>query len=281
MNRGAEEPIWSLVTHRASPGVIAGCTGLALAVLAMATEQLWLAGAAGVAALVAGLFTLGLTDRLHRARAEVDEAVHVAEEARLDSDVMAARAARFEAEARTVRAQAGVDLTTSEGLRTAPTAADLSRVTDRETGLFNTAYFAVTLDKRVCAARRGLRPLALALLEPVSGMALGLPAPALGPVVTGSLAETLRDSDVACRLDAGLVAVILEDTPENGAVWTVERIRRRVSAAGDDVTLRAGIACYPAHAFDADQLLTAALTALGSARDWRQDRIEVAAVPDD
>lgn len=273
--------MWSPVTHQASPGVIAGCTGLVLAVLAMATEQVWLAGAAGVAALAAGLFTLGLADRLQRARAEADEAVHVAEEARLDSDLMAARAARFEAEARTARSEAGVDLTTAAGIRTAPTAADLSQVTDQETGLFNTAYFAVTIDKRVCAARRGLRPLALALLEPVSGVAEGMPRPALGPVVTGSLTETLRDSDVACRLQGGLVAVILEDTPENGAVWTVERVRRRVAAAGGDVTLRAGIACYPAHAFDAEQLMSAAMEALRAARDWHQDRIEVAALPDD
>lgn len=263
--------------------MIAGCSGLVLAVLAMTFEQAWLAGLAGLAALTAGLFTLGLADRLRRARAEADEAVHVAEEARLDSDLMAARAARFEAEARTARQQVsvGVDLTADVGIRTAPTSADLNRVTDRETGLFNTAYFAVTLDKRVCAARRGLRPLALALLEPVTGLSDDVPSPALGAAVTDGLMETLRDSDIACRLDTGLVAVILEDTPENGAVWTVERIRRRLAAAGGDVTLRAGIACYPAHAFDADQLLAAALDALGSARDWRQDRIEVAALPDD
>lgn len=273
------------MTHRAAPGVISGCLGLVLAVLAMTTEQPWLAGAAGVAALAAGLFTLGLADRLRRARAEADEATHVAEAARAESDGMAARAARFEAEARQARAQVPVDLTSGGGgsgpARPGPSAADLTRVTDGETGLFNTAFFAVTLDKRVAAARRGLRPLALALLEPVTGVAEDAPAPAIGRSVADSLVETLRDSDIACRLDAGLVALILEDTPENGAVWTVERVRRRLAASAGDVTLRAGIACYPAHAFDADQLLVAAQSALGSARDWRQDRIEVAALPDD
>jgi GGDEF domain-containing protein len=268
------------VTHRAAPGVISGCLGLVLAVLAMTTEQAWLAGAAGVAALVAGLFTLGLADGLRRARAEADQATAVAETARAESDGMAARAARFEAEARQARAQVPVDLTIG-GSASGPSAADLTRVTDGETGLFNTAFFAVTLDKRVSAARRGLRPLALALLEPVTGVAEDSPEPAMGRPVADVLVETLRDSDIACRLDAGLVALILEDTPENGAVWTVERVRRRLSAIAGDVTLRAGIACYPAHAFDADQLLAAAQVALVSARDWRQDRIEVAALPED
>jgi two-component system cell cycle response regulator len=263
--------------------VISGCLGLVLAVLAMTTEQAWLAGAAGIAALAAGLFTLGLADRLRRARAEADEATTVAEAARAESDGMAARAARFEAEALQARAQVPVDLTIGTGTRSGggPSAADLTRVTDGETGLFNTAFFAVTLDKRVSAARRGLRPLALALLEPVTGVAEDSPAPAMGRSVADCLVETLRDSDIACRLDAGLVAIILEDTPENGAVWTVERVRRRLAASTGDVTLRAGIACYPAHAFDADQLLAAAQVALSSARDWRQDRIEVAALPDD
>jgi GGDEF domain-containing protein len=270
------------VTHRAAPGVISGCLGLVLAVLAMTTEQAWLAGAAGVAALAAGLFTLGLADRLRRARAEVDEATTVAEAARAESEGMAARAARFEAEARQARTQVPVDLSLgTNGSYAGPSAADLTRVTDGETGLFNTAFFAVTLDKRVSAARRGLRPLALALLEPVTGVAEDSPAPAMGRSVADCLVETLRDSDIACRLGEGLVALILEDTTENGAVWTVERVRRRLSANAGEVTLRAGIACYPAHAFDSDQLLAAAQVALGSARDWRQDRIEVAALPED
>ena len=88
-------------------------------------------------------------------------------------------------------------------------------------------------------------------------------------------------SDSACRLDGPMMAVILEDTPENGAVWTVERIRRRVAAERPEVALRAGVACYPAHAFDAAQVMAAAEAALRSARDWHQDRIEVATNPED
>lgn len=261
---------------RAAPGVVSGCIGLVLAVAAMATGQLWLAGAAGLAALVAGLFTLGLADRLRRTHATAEAEATRAHVAEQESEAMAARAARFEAEALIARNHL------SE-LRAppAPSRVDLARVTDASTGLYNTAFFAVTLDKRVASARRGLRPLALALLEPITGLEAGCPEPAVDRPVADCLMATLRDSDIACRVDDGLVALILEDTPENGAVWTVERVRRSLTTAHQGVTLRAGVACYPAHAFDADQLLHSAHEALGAARDWHQDRIEVAALPED
>ncbi|MCZ7627987.1 MAG: GGDEF domain-containing protein [Microthrixaceae bacterium] len=70
-------------------------------------------------------------------------------------------------------------------------------------------------------------------------------------VVADAISETVRDSDIACRLGDGTFGVILEDTPENGAVWTVERIRRNLVSSSGHHTLWAGVACYPAHAFDA------------------------------
>ena len=38
----------------------------------------------------------------------------------------------------------------------------------------------------------------------------------------------------------------------------------------------AGVACYPAHGFTTDEVLDRADLALDMAREWRQDRIEVA-----
>jgi GGDEF domain-containing protein len=70
--------------------------------------------------------------------------------------------------------------------------------------------------------------------------------------------------------------LILEDTPENGAVWTVERVRRALAVEHPGQTLWAGIACYPAHAFDAWELFDRAGQALDAAQEWHQDRIEVA-----
>jgi len=95
-------------------------------------------------------------------------------------------------------------------------------------------------------------------------------------VVAGIVVETLRDADIVCRLNDGRFALILEDTPENGAIWTVERIRRRINEEFENATVWAGVACYPAHGFDGPEVLDQARKAVSSARDWHQDRTEVA-----
>ena len=268
-----------VIDRRALPGFAAGVGGLAFSVIGLLTDQLWLVAAAGVCALVAGLFTLGLADRLRRSSESAeDERVRASHLAR-ESNEMAARAAKFEAEAILARnslADARRSVSTVE-----PTSGGLTTITDPDTGLFNEQFFAVTLEKRVSAARRGLRPLAVVLIDVMGGVADGETRPANAKAVAGALLETLRDADTACRLDNRQFAVVLEDTPENGAVWTIERVRRRLAEQVQGQTMWAGVACYPAHAFDAPQILEQAKQALNSAKDWRQDRIEVASLPDD
>ena len=149
-------------------------------------------------------------------------------------------------------------------------------LTDPATGLFSEAYFEVALEARIAAARQRLRPVALVLLDIVDGSTGGDGSHADPAAVTNALRRTLREADTACRLDDGRFALVLEDTPENGAIWTVERIRTHLSEGGARCTVWAGVACYPAHAFDKDEILNQAKTALSQAREWRQDRIEVA-----
>jgi two-component system cell cycle response regulator len=147
---------------------------------------------------------------------------------------------------------------------------------DPETELFSEGYLRVALESRLASARRHLRPVALALLEVAEGLPDQGGHNAMPTVVAEAVSRTLRDSDIACRMDDGTFAVILEDTPENGAVWTVERIRRNLVSTSGHHTLWAGVACYPAHAFDGPELLTAVSQALDAAKAWNQDRIEVA-----
>jgi two-component system cell cycle response regulator len=147
--------------------------------------------------------------------------------------------------------------------------------------LFSESFFGVALDSRVAAARRHLRPVAVILIEVVEGLPADSPEITDATVVAEAITATLRESDTACRLEQGEFALLLEDTPENGAIWTVERIRRHLAENNPNLTLWAGVACYPAHAFSPDDLLTAANAALISAREWRQDRIEVALVASD
>jgi two-component system cell cycle response regulator len=149
-------------------------------------------------------------------------------------------------------------------------------LTDEVTGLFNEQFFRVTLETRVSAARRHLRPVAVVLVQVSTGVREGAPEPTEPALVSEGVRATLRDADTACRLDDGRFALILEDTPENGAVWTVERIRRALAGGEAPFTLWAGIACYPAHAFDAWELFERAAQALAAACEWQQDRIEVA-----
>lgn len=151
-------------------------------------------------------------------------------------------------------------------------------ITDTETGLFNEEFFRVTLESRVAVARRQLRPVAVVLTQVVHGVKEGSPEASPAPPVAEAVRQTLRDADSACRLSDGRFAFILEDTAESGAVWTVERVRRALAGTCPGQTLWAGIACYPAHAFDADELLERAGVALVAAQEWRQDRIEVASV---
>lgn len=153
---------------------------------------------------------------------------------------------------------------------------DTSALTDRASQLFSEAYFKVALDARIASARRHLRPVAIALIEAHEGIGSAATTPADPSRAAQSIRETVRDADTACRLTDGTFAIILEDTPENGAVWTVERVRRNLVSRFGSHTMWAGVACYPAHAFSADELLEQANLALGSAREWKQDRIEVA-----
>lgn len=151
-------------------------------------------------------------------------------------------------------------------------------MTDSATGLFSEEYFRVAVDARIAAARRHLRPVAVVLLEVLEGLRSGNPQPAEPALVARIISSTLREADTACRMVDGRYSLVLEDTSENGAIWTVERIRRNLSEVQQGLTLRAGIACYPAHAFNAVDLLARCDTALVNARDWQQDRIEVAPV---
>lgn len=147
---------------------------------------------------------------------------------------------------------------------------------DPSSGLYAEPFFLATLSWRLTACRRVLRPLALALLEVVDGLPDGPVVPSDPQVVAAMISATLRTSDVAARMADGAYGLMLEDTPEDGAVWAVERLRRSLGSKLGSRTLRAGVACYPGQALTAAEMLASARTALTTARAWPQGRIEVA-----
>jgi diguanylate cyclase (GGDEF)-like protein len=142
---------------------------------------------------------------------------------------------------------------------------------DDATGLLDARYFQPALQSRVAAARRLLRPVSVVLLE--------LEGPDDVGVFAGVLRQTLREADTACRVDDHRFALILEDTPEGGGVWAAERIRAGFAREGGPVqTLSAGVAAYPSHALEADDLLGRAERALERARASGRGQVEVAPV---
>jgi hypothetical protein len=147
---------------------------------------------------------------------------------------------------------------------------------DPSSGLFAEPYFLSVLSWRVIACRRVLRPLALCLVEVVDGLPDGPVVSSDPRVVTAVVRNTLRTSDVAARMGDGAYGLMLEDTPEDGAVWAVERLRRALNAKPGSRALRAGVACYPGHALTPTDILAGAERAFAAAREWPQDRIEVA-----
>jgi len=264
-------------------GLLGACAGVAAVALPSPSIGL----IAGVLALCAGSLALAGKDTSTDTTTEMEDrlALHQASEDQLRSELatrdtqVAASAARVSAlEAELAVSAAAADAADVEP----PGAADLDRqddqatLTDRDSQLFSEAYFRVALDARIASARRHLRPVAIALIDIYEGLAGSGAGPANPGRAADSIRETVRDADTACRLADGTFAIILEDTPENGAVWTVERVRRNLVSRFGSHTMWAGVACYPAHAFSSDELMEQARLALVSAKEWQQDRIEVA-----
>lgn len=143
-------------------------------------------------------------------------------------------------------------------------------------GVLDEHFVASTLRARVAGARRSLRPLAVVCLEAVETDRGRPTVPVAADEVAQVLRRTLRDADVAAHAGAGAFLCILEDTGEDGAVWTAERVRRRLVGEGRHRRFHAGVAAYPAHALEPEELEVKARAALAAARDWSTDRIEVA-----
>ncbi|MFV1992048.1 MAG: GGDEF domain-containing protein [Acidimicrobiales bacterium] len=156
-------------------------------------------------------------------------------------------------------------------------------ILDPVSGLPDRRFFTIALDRKVALARRTLKPLAVGLFEidNYSSFAPYLRDHAVR-VLSRVVQNTMRDSDTVCHIDEALIAVVLDDTSDTGAVWAADRIRRALldTPAKDIVTMSAGLACYPSHAMEAKALLEESTRALIAARMVGPGRIEVAKLED-
>ena len=148
-------------------------------------------------------------------------------------------------------------------------ATESDRLTDDVTGLLAEGWFVVALESRIAAARRNLRPVAVVLVEVVTGLGDGTPEAVDPRRVAAAVTATIREADEAFRLHDGGFALLLEDTTDTGAIWSAERIRLAMNHIEPTAVMWAGVACYPAHGLTTEEVLDRANTALGAAREWR------------
>ncbi len=141
-------------------------------------------------------------------------------------------------------------------------------VIDPETGLPGQAFFDLAVRGRVAAARRHLWPISVVLIDLrlQEGMDEGEDRTNAMNQFVGLLRQTLRESDMACKLGENSFGLILDDTSEEGGVWTAERLQIALAKNATNVRqIAAGVATYPTHALHADEILKRANTALARA----------------
>jgi diguanylate cyclase (GGDEF)-like protein len=148
-------------------------------------------------------------------------------------------------------------------------------VTDSLTGLKNHGFFFDRLAEELERASRYQRPLAVIIADIDNfkqvNDAFGHAA---GDAVLKSLGDVfrtqLREVDLACRIGGEEFGFVLPETDEQGGMRAAERIRSAVeSFVIEDVgtvTVSLGVAVFPEHATERDELLESADTALYQAK---------------
>ncbi len=153
---------------------------------------------------------------------------------------------------------------------------------DRLTGLPNRAQFRDAVRKAITLASDtpggGVRPIAIVMLDldrfkhvnDVLGCAFG--DRLLKGVAERLLRQSVREGDLVARLSGDEFALLLPNTDEAAAVAVAERVADvfQLPMTLDDHTVDLaagfGVACWPAHAADADTLINRAEVAMYSAK---------------
>ncbi|MDP2211638.1 MAG: diguanylate cyclase [Candidatus Aquicultor sp.] len=148
-------------------------------------------------------------------------------------------------------------------------------LTDGLTGLFNHRYFQGHLSVEFKRASRFDRALSLLIIDiddfkrinDTFGHTVGDNALAS---ISAIIKDSLRETDVACRIGGEEFAVILSDTDTKEAFVIAEKLRLEVASHPFEkvgrITVSLGIATYPDHAMGKESLLEAADTAMYKAK---------------
>jgi diguanylate cyclase (GGDEF)-like protein len=159
-------------------------------------------------------------------------------------------------------------------------------VRDALTGLFNSQYMMECLDRELMHARRTRRPVSVLMFDVDHFKAINDTFGHLaGDVVLRELGRLFkgcaRQEDVACRYGGEEFVLVMPETDAKTAVRRAEHVcalvrELRYSGEADDVgqvTLSAGVACYPPWNDAPGGLLRAADAALYEAKRDGRDRV--------
>ncbi len=153
--------------------------------------------------------------------------------------------------------------------------------TDPQTSLLNRRGFVERLREELARSRRSGRPVALLITDVDRLRALNdRDGHGVGDRVVAEIARTLdehrRATDVVGRIGGDEFAMILAETPEQGALIVAERLRRLTAEAlreqGLPATVSGGIAASSSDAATPEQLLSAAGVAVEAAKRLGGDR---------
>lgn len=155
--------------------------------------------------------------------------------------------------------------------------------TDDITGLYNTRYLEIVLDREFSLAKRNKTPFTVLFLDldhfkKINDSHGHLVGSRILNEVGQEIKKTLRESDITFRYGGDEFVMVLTQTQLKDALMVAERIRAKIekkrflARENMDIRLTAsiGVAAYPEHAVSKEQILKAADQALyGSKRETR------------
>ena len=161
-------------------------------------------------------------------------------------------------------------------------------IRDPLTDLFNRRYIQETLDREASRAQRSGRPLTVIMVDidhfkrfnDTFGHDAG---DAVLKLVASSLAQGIRNEDIACRYGGEEFLLVLPDAPLQDAAKRAEELRERVAAlqlshqgrALDRIEISLGVATFPEHGSSWQKVVQAADAALYRAKQEGRDRVRV------
>ena len=164
--------------------------------------------------------------------------------------------------------------------------AETRSATDGLTGLANARAVQASLARMIAQSGRALSSLSLVVvdldhLHRLNETLGELKGDLAITAVTATVAELLRNSDLAGRLDGGELVLVLPDTHKDGAIEVAEKVRlgiTRIDLDGLEWPLSAsfGVATFPDDAVDATELLRLGRAACRAAKAAGRNAVEAA-----